>query len=137
MKNFTPYLLFDGNCAEALEFYKSVFGGEVMITKVSDSTIKDQMPKEKQDMVVFAKLTSGALEFLAGDWMQSGQKPQQGNTVCLHIECETEEQLKKYFNKLAVNAEPTLMEPISEQFFGLYGSLIDKYGIRWMFRKRS
>src|SRR5581483_5928946 len=137
MKHFTPYLLFDGNCAEAMEFYKTIFGGELMITKTSDSTIKDKMPQEKQDLVVFAKLTSGVLEFIAGDWMQPTQKPQQGNMVCLHIECENEEEMKKYFDKLAVDADPTLTEPIAEQFFGMYGSLIDKYGIRWMFRKRN
>ena len=63
MTNFSPYLLFDGNCAEAMEFYKSVFDGEIMLTKVSDSTVKDQMSKEIQDKIIYAHFKSEAMEF--------------------------------------------------------------------------
>ena len=37
MAALTPYLLFDGHCREAMEFYKSCFGGELTVTKVKDS----------------------------------------------------------------------------------------------------
>lgn len=37
MINLTPFLLFDGNCAEAMKFYQSCFGGELTQTKVSDT----------------------------------------------------------------------------------------------------
>ena len=44
MTTLTPYLLFDGNCHQAMEFYKSCFGGELAATKVKDSPAKDLMP---------------------------------------------------------------------------------------------
>jgi hypothetical protein len=40
MTTLTPYLLFDGNCHQAMEFYKSCFGGELAATKVKDSAVK-------------------------------------------------------------------------------------------------
>jgi hypothetical protein len=42
--NLTPYILFDGNCHQAMEFYKSCFGGELTSMKVKDSPAKDYMP---------------------------------------------------------------------------------------------
>ena len=44
MTTLTPYLLFDGKCQQAMEFYKSCFGGELTATKVKDSPAKDFMP---------------------------------------------------------------------------------------------
>jgi len=41
MMNLTPFLLFDGNCAEAMTFYRSCLGGELILTKVSDTPMKD------------------------------------------------------------------------------------------------
>src|SRR5712675_996576 len=43
MTTLTPYLLFDGKCQQAMEFYKSCFGGELAATKVEDSPAKDFM----------------------------------------------------------------------------------------------
>lgn len=40
----TPYLLFDGNCAEAMTFYQACLGGELTITKIGDSPMKGQYP---------------------------------------------------------------------------------------------
>src|SRR5947209_7132639 len=134
MKNFTPYLFFDGNCAEALEFYTSCFGGELTLTKISDSTVKDQMPKEMQQKIIYARLTSGVIDISASDWMHQTRTPKQGNTVCLHISCETDEELQGYFDTLSVGADQTVLDPLTKQFFGTYGALTDKYGVRWMFR---
>src|ERR1700686_2132912 len=52
----TPYLLFDGKCQQAMEFYKSCFGGELAATKVKDSPAKDFMPAFQQDKIVNARL---------------------------------------------------------------------------------
>jgi len=75
MTTLTPYLLFDGTCHEAMEFYKSVFGGELMATKVKDSPAKDHMAAFQQDRVLNARLRSGAVEISASDWLMSGVTP--------------------------------------------------------------
>ncbi len=133
MGEFTPYLFFNGNCADALGFYKVCLGGEVGITKVSDSTIKDQMPKEIQDKVIYAHFKSGAIEFSASDWIHPTRMPKQGNTVCLYYGGPNDE-IKKVFDRLAEGADKATIDPLSKQFFGLYGALTDKYGVRWMFK---
>jgi uncharacterized glyoxalase superfamily protein PhnB len=59
MTTLTPYLLFDGKCQQALEFYKSCFGGELTATKVKDSPAKDFMPAVQQEKIVNARLRNG------------------------------------------------------------------------------
>lgn len=131
MTTLTPYLLFDGTCHEAMEFYKSVFGGELTATKVKDSPAKDHMPAFQQDKVINARLVSGAIEISASDWLMPGSTPVRGNTVCLYLSGGTLDELKALFAKLSDEAEVT--NPLKEQFFGVYGALNDKFGVRWMF----
>src|SRR5262245_5987382 len=63
MVHVEPYLLFDGNCAEAMAFYESCLGGELYITRVSATPMKDQMPPDLHNRVVFAHLKHHSIEF--------------------------------------------------------------------------
>ena len=128
----TPYLLFDGKCQQAMEFYKSNFGGELTATKVKDSPAKDFMPAFQHEKIVNARLRSGKLEISASDWLRPAQAPIRGNTVCLYLSGGTLEELKTLFERLSDDAEVT--DPLKEQFFGTYGALNDKFGVRWMFQ---
>src|SRR6185503_12637873 len=98
MINLTPFLLFDGNCAEAMTFYQSCLGGELTLTKISDTPMKAQMPAEHQNKVANARLKSGAIEFTATDWMHPTRTPKQGNTVCMYINGENYSELKALFD---------------------------------------
>ena len=62
-----PFLLFDGNCAETMTFYHKCLGGELTITKLGDSPMKDMLPKEKWNRIINAYLKSGDLEISATD----------------------------------------------------------------------
>jgi PhnB protein len=62
MTKFGTYLLFDGNCATAMEFYKSCFDGELVITKLGDTPMKGQFPSNAYERVVNARLISGPIE---------------------------------------------------------------------------
>ena len=132
MMTLTPYLLFDGSCYAAMEFYKSVFAGELTTTKVKDSPAKDHMPAFQQDKVVNARLRSRAIEISASDWLMPNRTPVRGNTVCLYLSGGTFEELKTFFAKLSEGADVT--DPLKEMFFGTYGALNDKFGVRWMFQ---
>lgn len=132
MTSLTPYLLFNGNCREAMEFYKSCFGGELRITNVKDSPAKDQMPASQQDKVINARLTSGNLDISASDWLRPDRTRIQGNTVCLYLSGGTSQELKVLFERLSQGAEVT--DPLRELFFGTYGALNDQFGVRWMFQ---
>jgi PhnB protein len=132
MTALTPYLLFDGHCREAMEFYKSCFGGELTVTKVKDSPVKDRMPAVQHEKVINARLRSGNVEISASDWLAPEQTPIRGNTVCLFLSGGTLRELKALFENLSDGADVT--DPLKEQFFGTYGALNDKFGVRWMFQ---
>ena len=132
MMTLTPYLLFDGNCDQAMEFYKSCFGGELTPTKVKDSPAKDFMPAAQREKIVNARLRNGKLEISTSDWLRPDRTPIRGNTVCLYLSGGTFEELKALFEKLSEGAEVT--DPLKNQFFGTYGALNDKFGVRWMFQ---
>ena len=134
MINLTPYLLFDGNCAEAMTFYRSCLGGELSLTKVKDSPMKDQVPPEHQDKIVNAHLKSGAIGFSGSDWLHPTRRPKQGNTVCLYINDGRYSQLKTIFDKLSAGADKELLDDLRDMPFGSYGHLADKYGVHWFFQ---
>ncbi|MFZ0732749.1 MAG: VOC family protein [Candidatus Sulfotelmatobacter sp.] len=131
MTNLTPYLLFEGNCLQAMEFYKSRFGGELALIKVKDSPINDQMPASEQEKVLNARLQSGNLEISASDWLRPERTPVRGNTVCLYLSGGSLDHLKTLFDRLSEGADVT--DPLKQMFFGAYGALNDRFGIRWMF----
>ena len=131
----TPYLLFDGACHDAMEFYKSVFGGDLASTKVKDSPARDHMPAFQQDKTINAHLRSGAIEISASDWLMPNRTPVRGNTVCLYLSGGSFDDLKSLFAKLSEGADVT--DPLKEMFFGAYGALNDKFGVRWMFQSNK
>ena len=52
MLHCTPFLLFDGNCAEAMTFYHQCLGGELTLTKLGDTPMKDQFPLKKHNRMI-------------------------------------------------------------------------------------
>jgi PhnB protein len=130
----TPFLLFDGNCADAMTFYKSCLGGELTITRVADTPMKDQMPPEQHHKVVYAHLKSGILEFSGVDWLHATRRPLRGNTVAMYLTGDSYDELKPIFDKLAVGGDENLLDELRDMPFGIYGHLADKHGVHWFFR---
>jgi PhnB protein len=128
----TPYLLFDGTCHEAMEFYKSCIGGDLTVMKVKDSPVKDQMPAFQLNKTINARLKSDTLDISASDWLRPSQPPIRGNTVCLYLSGGTTQDLHSIFEKLSQGGEVT--DPLTDMFFGIYGALNDRFGVRWMFQ---
>src|SRR5258708_36505383 len=134
MINLTPFLLFDGNWAEAMTFYQSCLGGELSLTKISDTPMKGQAPAEQQRKVANAHLKSGAIEFTATDWMHPTRTPKQGNTVCMYINGGKYSELRAIFDKLSVGADNSLLDQLRDLPFGSLGHLAAKYGAPWFFQ---
>jgi PhnB protein len=132
--NLTPFLLFDGNCAEAMAFYQACLGGELTITKVGDTPMKDQLPPEQRSKVAYAHLKSGSVELSATDWQHRTRRPIPGNTVAMYVSGVTYGQLREVFDKLSVGADTELLDDLREMPFGTYGHLADKYRVHWFFQ---
>lgn len=131
MMKLTPYLLFDGTCAQAMQFYQSCLGGKLTLTKVKDTPAKNQMTAAQQEKVLNAQLSTGSMEISASDWLALDETPVHGNTACMFVNGGTSADLTKLFEKLAEGAKVT--NPLAPTFFGMYGALNDKFGVRWMF----
>ncbi|HTJ77374.1 MAG TPA: VOC family protein [Rariglobus sp.] len=134
MTKLTPFLLFDGNCAEAMAFYQSCLGGELSLTRISDTPMKAQVSAGQQHKVAHAHLRSGDIEFSATDWMHPTRTPRVGNTVCLYVDGGTYAELRSVFDRLAAGADQALLDDLRDLPFGSYGHLADKYGVHWFFR---
>jgi PhnB protein len=132
--NLTPFLLFDGNCAEAMAFYQSCLNGELTVTRVADTPMKNQMPPEQHHKVTYARLKSGAIEFSATDWLHPTQTPQLGNTVAMYINGGKYKELRAIFDSLARGADKALVDDLRDMPFGTYGHLADRYGVHWFFQ---
>jgi PhnB protein len=135
MLRCTPFLLFDGNCAEAMTFYHKCLGGDLTLTKLGDTPMKAQFPPEKHNRIINAHLKSGDFEISATDWMASpALDPKQGNTYAIFVSGGAYDELKIVFDKLAKGAEQSRFQELHDMPFGTYGQFYDKYGFQWIFR---
>lgn len=134
MVRVTPFLLFDGNCAEAMTFYHECLGGELTITKLGDTPMKAQFPSEKYERVINAYLKSGEIEISATDWMAGDFDPLQGNTTALFVTGQSSDELRPLFDRLKDGEHNTRLQELHEVPFGVYGQFYDRYGVQWIFR---
>ena len=137
MLHCTPFLLFDGNCAEAMTFYQNCLGGDLTLTKAGDTPMKAQFPVEKHNRIIYAQLKSGSIDISATDWMASPTlEPKQGNTFSIYMTGESYDELKTVFDKLSAGAikdKRTFIE-LNNMPFGSYGQFTDKYFVSWIFK---
>jgi PhnB protein len=131
MLKLASYLLFDGTCGQAMDFYKSVFGGELTLTTVGNSPMARMFPPALHSRAVHARLVSDMVDIPASDWLAQNVTPVRGNMLCMYLDGGSYEQLKVFFTKLSAGG--TITDPLKEQPFGYYGALNDKFGVRWMF----
>ena len=135
MLQCTPFLLFDGNCAEAMTFYHQCLGGELTLTKLGDTPMKAQFPPEKHNRIINAHLKSGAIDISATDWMASpALEPIQGNMFGIFVIGGTYDELKAVFDKLADGAKKEWFQELHDMPFGSYGQFFDKYAVQWIFK---
>ncbi len=136
MATVNPYINFNGNCEEAFNYYKSVFGGE-FITKdrFSDMPPKEGMELSAADMnkimhvsLPISKETLLMGSDVGGEWA-SGIVV--GNNITISITADTKEQADHFFNSLSEGGKVSM--PMDLTFWGSYfGMYTDKFDINWM-----
>lgn len=130
MTKLNPFLRFnDGKCREAMEFYKSIFGGKVEYMTIGESPMAKDMPKEKQGFIMHAELKKGDLIFYGSDMMRD--KAVVGDNVGMALNCESEKEIRTLYTKLSKSGE--VFCKLEDAFWGaLFGVVIDRYGVEWM-----
>jgi PhnB protein len=132
--SLAPFLLFEGTCAEAMAFYQQCLGGELTVTTLGDTPMRDGAPSELHERVVYAHLQSGGMELNATDWLHPVRMPRPGNTVGLYVSGDADDRFREIFDSLSVGSDPELLDDLRQEPFGLYGHLADRYGVHWFFR---
>lgn len=120
-----PYLFFQGNCREAMEFYQGIFGGELSIQTYAEVKMGDE---SQQNWVMHAMLSGGLVKFMASDTEQASAKAAK---ISLSLGDADEATLRPIFDKLAEGGN--VFSELKKEFWGdIFGSLTDKYGVEWM-----
>ena len=135
MTRLHSYLNFAGNTEEAFNFYRSVFGGEFSsLVRFKDFPMEGvSIPEEDGDKIMHIALPVGKDDMLmATDALRSlGQELVQGNNIYVSVHPESKEEADRIFKALSEGAEIEM--PIADQAWGdYYGSLKDKFGVKWM-----
>ena len=126
------YLNFDGNCREAFEFYRAVFGGEFQAFETFSQGPEDmQVAEEEKDNVMHISLPIGNNVLMGSDTGSFGPPLTVGNNFSVSIDGESREQCDDVFAKLSEGGTVTM--PMQEMVWGsYYGMLTDKFDINWM-----
>jgi PhnB protein len=129
-----PYLIFNGNCQEALDFYVAAFGGKPDIMRYSDMPADGDMEVSDawKDKIMHAELALGDGQLIYFSDAFEGNAPTVGDNVSVHIDVDSEKDVQEYFDALAAGGRVTM--PVDKMFWGaVYGSLVDRFGIGWGF----
>jgi len=124
-----PYLNFNGNARQAIEFYKTVFGGELTMSTYADGGMPHD-PADK-DKIMHSQLISPG-----GYWLMASDSPPgmpfaPGNTMTVSLSGDDEAELRGYWDKLADGGN--VMMPLEKAPWGdSFGMLADKFGTPWM-----
>ncbi len=129
MAQISPYLHFEGNCRQAMTFYKECLGGELTLMTMGESPMAAQVPPADKDKVMHSQLTSGSIQILASD-MSGPEGLKKGSQVSLTLECTSNKEADTLYSKLSAGGK--VVHPMKDEFFGYYGDLTDKFGITWM-----
>lgn len=130
----STYLTFDGNCREAFEFYRSVFGGEfAFIQTFGDAPQDTGVMEDERARIMHVSLPIGASVLMGSDTsVQFGPPNVVGNNFSISYATESKEQTDELFAKISEGGTVTM--PLEDTFWGAYfGSCTDKFGVNWMF----
>jgi PhnB protein len=132
MEPITPYLSFDGSCAEALAFYAKAFDGKVLFQQTFGESNMGGPSGEWNDKIMHATFEAGSLTLMASDVMKPDFKVTSGTNTQLSLNFKHEEDIDRVFAALSDGASITM--PLQDTFWGAkFGMLVDKFQINWMF----
>ncbi len=129
-----PYINFNGNCREAVEYYTKVFGAakpEIMSFGDAPEDMDFPVTEETKDLVMHTALEIEGSTVMFSD-VPPGMPFILGNNIGLVIISKDMDRIRSMFN--ALKAEGTVVMDLQETFWSkLYGMVTDKFGIAWQF----
>jgi PhnB protein len=128
-----PYLFFDGRCEEAVEFYRSKLGAEVMMMMHFSDSPEPHPPGSvaagAENKIMHASFRIGETTVMASDGNCTGKPVFQGFSLSLSVADEA--QAERYFGLLSEGGKVQM--PLTKTFFSQrFGMLADRFGVSWM-----
>ncbi|MGW7438409.1 VOC family protein [Streptomyces sp. NPDC054849] len=125
-----PYISFNGDARQAMEFYKDVFGGTLRMHTYAD------LGGEKEAGDAADKIMHGMLETPRGFTLMGADNPpgteyEPGNNISVSVSGDDADELRGYWDKLSGGG--TVSVPLEEQMWGdVFGMCTDRFGITWL-----
>jgi PhnB protein len=127
----TPYLIFNGNCAEAFRAYEKALPGKIeFMTTHAEAPTDSGVPKELGDLILHATLRVGDQLIMASDSPPEYYEPMQGQYVTLTV--DTPAEAVRLYAALSPDAKKIAM-PLGETFWSpKFAMFVDRFGTPWM-----
>ena len=128
--HLNPYLMFNGQCEAAFNFYKQCLGGTIVAMMTNaDSPMAEQTPPEWRNKIIHARLLVNNAVLMGSDCPPEFYEQPRGFHVTLNIDDPAE--AERVFDALVEGGDTKM--PLQETFWAQrFGMLIDRYGIPWM-----
>jgi PhnB protein len=123
-----PYISFDGNAREALEFYNEIFSGTLTLSTYGEAGQPDAPEADK--IMHGAIETDSGLNLMAAD-SPPGMEVSHGDNIQVCLSGDDADELRGYWEKLSEGG--TVAVPLEKQMWGdEFGACVDRFGINWM-----
>jgi PhnB protein len=123
-----PYIGFDGNARQAMEFYQSVFGGTLVLSTFGEFGAQEA---PEADKIMHGMLETDSGFTLMGSDTPPGTEYKPGNNISVSLSGDDDDELRGYWDKLS--AAGTISVPLEKQMWGdEFGSCDDQFGITWL-----
>jgi len=126
---FSTYLFFNGQCADAFKFYEKCLGGKVEAMTYAGSPAEKDIPAEWRDKIMHARLAVGDEVLMGSDAPPAHYKKPQGFSVSVSVKDVADGE--RIFKDLSEGG--TVQMPFTPTFWAAgFGMCVDRFGIAWM-----
>ncbi|MDW5288301.1 VOC family protein [Formosa sp. PL04] len=131
--NVQAYFAFQGNCQEALNFYRDIFNAEIL-NKQTYKDSKVDVPSTYREKLQHAELKGKGIHIMAYD--ASPDTPiNHGNQIHMSVDLNSKEDAEALFGKLSDNGK--IHHEFREREWGYFGRCSDQFGINWMVNSKQ
>jgi|SRR3954451_17726588 len=128
MKEINAYLIFNGNCRQAMTFYQKCLGSDLQLITFGD--MGGNAPPDSKDRIAHARITKGAAVLMASDNMP-GMPFSAGDNYFVCVHCESGQEMDQLFAALSEKGK-ILQAPQETPWAKRFAMFTDQFGTNWM-----